>query len=1056
MYLLNILFSLQIAYTEAEMSSIRGELRIVQKALKLQTKRCRQLVAEYTKKLQEKEVQYQTEKSLRDDQLAKVLRALLIVEARLRQEQKYINHQLNEKDYIIKKQKNDIKKLLASQYCKSCNQYCVSSPNLESLDSSSEYALIDYQDYHSSNFESLDSSSENYATLSEKSCNKLGSPFENISTDDTLKSETESTKNLFQKNRNKDSLGRRSRKVQHRKSVGTYFEVLKLRNANSSPLSNEDNTSNDYDNLDSLPPESTADKISLISENIDSSLDGNEHSNHESESSPTLSLSDCMNTVINTTETGNEKSGGEVEETKCKISETIPVFEGGEESNDIWYASASDQEDEEHRDVYRNNPVLECMHQILLQNMNDSLNSPPKTPSIERKSLKHKRVKFCDEEEKNSPSSNNATINTSQNYYETPIQKQPNFYETPQSIYSNDYEQILSKCGESPSNTFSEEITIVRPGNHQYIPMEIKSDESENKIVRKSKILRAPPALPPKPANLTAKYKKQNITKKIPSEKSDDSVTEFEPDYCSISELNIPQTKIASFKKISVVAEINAPTSFDVLNKLNLQPEIDSSTITGEEIQKSEKENDIDKMAQTISLSPIVVESKKDGIHDVDYNISNSNCDKDSEGNQGNLESNIKTLNNVKPIRNTNNIKNLTSEQKFAENKHITEGNNKSNIVIDDNNMSYIMAKPISNEPKRQIGHAAKMDILGKMYFSNDANVNILGQKHSNEFKLNDKIKINDTLVVKKCVEKLNIQLAKNTSIKSDSCKKTEMEIPKLPQVSEIIIPDEGEEKDKEERISHDNYVKNNSQIFKLPNNCNDLTRRPIIIGSSVSSLISGFNQQLLSELNKRPERNKVGSHLFSSFENKQNSDKQVPPAKQEQKEDSKFDNFDLSQNFEEFKLDDCELEEYTVEENFQNDNFINKAEEQISVTPELVSNTRVELIRARNDIASPKLNRKSIELLKKQIELQKNQTQFDNALTNDKINKNNEPTYEHFLECTGLSSKSILTPSRMLSNHKSMLKPKDVKLRSKVRTNANNFERHSTSSVKYWSEPYI
>ncbi|KAH0817854.1 hypothetical protein GEV33_004937 [Tenebrio molitor] len=235
-----------MASTEAEIDKIRNELEMVQKALKVQTKRCRQLVTEYTRRLQQKEQQYQCEKTLRDDQLAKVLRALIIFEARLKQEQKFISHQLKEKDYIIKKQSNEIKKLLSNQYCKSCNQYYSPSSNLESLDSSSEYVVTDYQ---SSNFESLDSSSDIYATISEKSFN----------TD----KESESSKNIYLKNKGKDSLGRRAKKFQHRKSVGTYFEVLKLRNDNLSPCSNEDNTSNDYDNLESLPAESVTDKISV-------------------------------------------------------------------------------------------------------------------------------------------------------------------------------------------------------------------------------------------------------------------------------------------------------------------------------------------------------------------------------------------------------------------------------------------------------------------------------------------------------------------------------------------------------------------------------------------------------------------------------------------------------------------------------------------------------------------------------------------------------------------------------------------------------------------------
>lgn len=57
--------------------------------------------------------------------------------------------------------------------------------------------------------------------------------------------------------------------------------------------------------------------------------------------------------------------------------------------------------------------------------------------------------------------------------------------------------------------------------------------------------------------------------------------------------------------------------------------------------------------------------------------------------------------------------------------------------------------------------------------------------------------------------------------------------------------------------------------------------------------------------------------------------------------------------------------------------------------------------------------------------------------------------SYEGFLEATGLSQKSILTPSR-LNSHRTVLRPRDIKYRSKAnRTFCNG-------AVKYWSGPYL
>ncbi|XP_066149947.1 uncharacterized protein [Euwallacea fornicatus] len=843
----------KIYYTQADMKKIRAELETVHRDLKLQTKRCRHLVAEYTRKLQEKEQLYQNEKALRDNQLAKVLKALLIFEARLKQEQKLLSHQLSEKDFVIKAQTNDIRKLLANTYCKNCNQYYPITA-LESCDSSSEYIVTE-----SSNLESLDSSSDTYGAIDQKSeCDSY-----------------EKSKTIFMKNRYNSYSGRR------RKSTGTYFEVLKLRN--ESPVSNEDNTSADYDNLDSLPPESVSDKISVVSENIENMFDGKSSNGSES-SSANVTSSECGKTVINTAERDLEEAENN------KLTETISVFESGAEghNDNSWYASASDQEDEERSSIYRNNPVLECMNQILLQNIND-INSPPKTPNIERKSHGTKRVKFCDQEE------NKTLLAEKDDYYETPIQKIPNFYETPQSIYSNDYEQILSKSSECSSET--KPVVTSRTNiqslneNHHYIEME-KPCQSQTTTNRKNKIQRTPPALPPKPPNLVAKGKiQQSVLKKPPSELSSNG--DLEPDYCSISELNLPQQTKISANTISVVAEVHSPTSNEIKSRLNIPTPL-------------------------VAVGEVV-------------------------------------------------------------------------------------------EPNRE------EEISG--------------------------------LTVKKCVEKLNIQLAKQTCGLGKPVevtinkKKNEVQIPKLPQVSEIIIPDDPEENE-EKLVSQDNYVKNNTQILQQTKSSHH--RKPIVIGSSVSSLISGFqNNQLIEEIKKRHERMKSEpKKMFSSFENPQNSDK-LHLNKNSPEQAPCFENFDLSQNFEEFKLDDCEIEEYDVE-----------GELELEKSPtETVYTKRVDYIRA-TDQTLPNLSQTSIDLLKKQLELRRSQT--PKTSNHSTPRSANQPTYEHFLECTGLSSKSILTPPRGLTNHKHMLKPKDIKLRSRVRANTSIFERYGEGKIKYWSEPFV
>uniref|UniRef100_A0A1Y1K248 Uncharacterized protein n=1 Tax=Photinus pyralis TaxID=7054 RepID=A0A1Y1K248_PHOPY len=905
----------KIASSEAQMISIRDELEMVQHALKIQTRRCRQLVVEYTKRLQLKEQQYEAEKRLRDDQLSRVLRALLVCEARLRQEQKYISHQLEEKDYAIKKQQAYIQKLLASHYCKNCDQYYSPNVHLESPNSSLEYVVTDQHDYQSSTFESLDSSSETYASISEKDSDSRISGFGNsISSEENVRAIESASRNTFIKNKNKDSLNRRNKRIGHRKiSNGNYFDVLKMRNENSA---------------------SSNDENSLIYEHNDCSLLHNSLSENNYTSEKDI-LTDEYNSSGSTEVGSNISNDRRKDESidrndakgKVKITDTIPIFEGDGETNDNWYASASEQEDEEHRGVYRNNPVLECMNQILMQNINDPLVSPPKTPNTEKKFNKNsKKVKFSDEED----CKNYTKLNESEsNYYETPIQKTPNFYETPQSIYSNDYEQILSQCSETFQNSSSKDNNTERKSNsrthgtagdekttnHYYIAMETKSDQDEKdtKALRKSKILRTPPALPPKPANLLSKYKIQHL--QYGHSRDSDKSFDSEPDYCSISEINLPT---------------------------------------------------IDKSKPTLkNHSP------------------------------------TESLRNIEPILN----KVIKSEEKRSAPQSPQE--------VKDNQLSP-QYKPVS----------------------------------LNESLFNPKfIKGGET-------DQLSHK-SENTPKKAPS-----PEIPKLPQVTEIIIPEENEPKS-EVCVNQDNYIKNNTQILQQKSNHSSRTR-PIQMGSTVSSLIASFNnKQLLSEINHKSGTQHKNSAMFSSFENLQNLETHSSDSTLA----NNFENFDLSQNFEEFKLDDCEIEDFNgsrstaVEtDNSKVDLSNNKVNSKhLMGGIHFSSPTRVELVRATNDvISSPSLNLNSLQQFKKKLELEKNRMSINNQIKRDS-NANmkcNEPTYEHFLECTGLSSKSIITPSRLISNHKTMLKPKDIKLRSKVKSNS-SLDREQVA-VKYWSEPFL
>lgn len=89
---------------EIEVRTLKQELARTQDALKTATKRCRDLVRE----LDHRTAGHESERTLRDQQLSRILRALLVLEARLKQEQKSIRQLLCEKDNVIRNQQLEI------------------------------------------------------------------------------------------------------------------------------------------------------------------------------------------------------------------------------------------------------------------------------------------------------------------------------------------------------------------------------------------------------------------------------------------------------------------------------------------------------------------------------------------------------------------------------------------------------------------------------------------------------------------------------------------------------------------------------------------------------------------------------------------------------------------------------------------------------------------------------------------------------------------------------------------------------------------------------------
>uniref|UniRef100_A0A8D8WEJ8 Uncharacterized protein n=2 Tax=Cacopsylla melanoneura TaxID=428564 RepID=A0A8D8WEJ8_9HEMI len=168
---------------------------------------------------------------------------------------------------------------------------------------------------------------------------------------------------------------------------------------------------------------------------------------------------------------------------------------------------------------------------------------------------------------------------------------------------------------------------------------------------------------------------------------------------------------------------------------------------------------------------------------------------------------------------------------------------------------------------------------------------------------------------------------------------------------------------------------------------------------------LEDINMEIIETKDKTDISPKV-SLMVRKFEDLRGQDK----AKLTLKEEEDFGSNELRNNFEEFNFDDCEVGsvvETESEQEVQN------------------RDTSVSVQKTNNSAMAP-------------------------------LPPENGVTYEKFLEATGLSQKSIVTPSRIM-------RPKDVKHRSRAKAAAANYvDRCGTSeyvlgsTTKYWTEPFL
>ncbi|XP_057327569.1 uncharacterized protein DDB_G0281497-like isoform X2 [Microplitis mediator] len=200
-------------------------------------------------------------------------------------------------------------------------------------------------------------------------------------------------------------------------------------------------------------------------------------------------------------------------------------------------------------------------------------------------------------------------------------------------------------------------------------------------------------------------------------------------------------------------------------------------------------------------------------------------------------------------------------------------------------------------------------------------------------------------------------------------------------------------------------------------------------------------------------EEFKIGSDIDSRCVNKKSKDRSTQ---------FEIEEIDIRQNFEEFNLDECDLSDDPDRPEGDGSDRLGNLTLNKNQDDDIYSVVDNNNIPTNNSTSSTSTTTNS----------------------NTNTNSNSNGIYDHFLEATGLSNKSILTPSRLLSNHKSVLKPKDIKYKNKIKAvsekqqqqqivnplpaagiNNNNSHSHSNSHShthrdhthgRHWTGPFV
>lgn len=1067
--------------SSSEAMELRRELDAVRSALQQQSEsvlKQRHQLVEASQALAARDKEAIQERRLRQDQLAIVIRSLVLLESRLSREQKQINVSLLQKDKIIKAQQEEIVKLKARKsYCSNCQQLLGFTSEQTNIETDPEFQSLESTDSRFQNsFVRSCSYRERKSPSAFQKNTRLSKSFQlpkndivygNSSSSEEGNTTSVCSKGTFIKNKQafvRRDVFRRSRKYSSRKNNGKNTETgqKKVYSNQVNSSSTEECISMNYqvnhDDTD-LTANQIANDIRKASLKIDQLIGEaakKENENTQSDSDKTYS------TKMERLHGIKRQASDEIKANRQLFLNKVLSDEGDEKP---WYCNVSDPEQE-----------IDCLNQrIPLQNAKSKSTDNLIMAGLKSGILNAEVVSAKNEVLCNNLMKNNDSFNSS---FDEKDQNTNNNKDIVNTDVSENWYASTSDADDTPPNEIYKNNPVLECVNQ--ILLQNSLDDSSNDNSKSSET----PSPSPKAATKRVQFSTLNSI-------SYDDKIRVPPG----ANHTLPRSDKRANKIVKFSLETASEHSYEVPNTAQgFQYEIQSIYSNEYEpiITKNAEQKSVPPPRVAISSDKITIPKIKGSIvKNIAANIESRNLMNTMENKMDNNLGSMKIFNKRKVPRTPPALppkpKNLSAKWK-AENSVRSAMEPLDSEAVAAN-------QRVADVKTRTVGQVATLKNVEPDYCSiSEINVPVVSNGKR------------ELLLTQPTVEIHNEQYPIHTTAQKDSVAKvislpriqnkiSDKDIPKLPHVTEIIIPDEDDKPNEDHRTVNQttkNYLANfNTHAMQAKLD----PRGSIQMGNTVSSILSEINKgaktsgkqinltELDNQFNQVPGKNSTDPRKSDYFD--------------------EIDKFDLSQNFEEFKIDDelgsMNAEEYRISSGSSDGSVTDVATEHHTTVPETndqhntADTEKIEPFRDYNENVSKglpknaKLSNKpdllsNIENVEtesvRNSDIESSNSSGSNSGSyntvkceprlvinnNAEVNYNkNKGSFDFFLESSGLSSKSIFTPSKNYlglrppsANHKSMLKPKDIKMRVKnpIATNKIN-EKPMTTAIKYF-EPYV